>query len=65
MTAFADVGVASVGSARRIADQVVAPNDTPFGVGRHLRDAISARSMVANGRIHANAASLLLSAKEV
>ena len=40
-------------------------NDTPYSVGRHLRDAMSARLMVANERIHATDASLLLIAKEV
>jgi acyl-CoA dehydrogenase len=40
-------------------------NDTPFSVGRHLRDSMSARLMVANERIHATDASLLLIAKEV
>ena len=40
-------------------------NDTPFSVGRHLRDAMSAVLMVANERIHATNASLLLIAKEV
>jgi acyl-CoA dehydrogenase len=40
-------------------------NDTPFSVGRHLRDAMSARLMVANERMHATDASLLLIAKEV
>ncbi len=40
-------------------------NDTPFSVGRHLRDAMSARLMVANERIHATDASLLLIAKKV
>lgn len=40
-------------------------NDTPFSVGRHLRDAMSARLMVANERIHATDANLLLIAKEV
>jgi acyl-CoA dehydrogenase len=40
-------------------------NDTPFSVGRHLRDAMSARLMVANERIHATDATLLLIAKEV
>ena len=34
-------------------------NDSPFGVGRHLRDALSARLMVANERIHAVDAGLL------
>jgi acyl-CoA dehydrogenase len=40
-------------------------NDTPFSVGRHLRDSMSARLMVANERIHATDASLLLIAKNV
>ncbi len=40
-------------------------NDSPFGVGRQLRDALSARLMVANERIHATDAGLLLIAKEV
>jgi acyl-CoA dehydrogenase len=40
-------------------------NDTPYSVGRHLRDAMSARLMIANERIHNTDASLLLIAKEV
>ena len=40
-------------------------NDSPFGVGRQLRDAMSARLMVANERIHAVDAGLLMIAKEV
>ncbi len=40
-------------------------NDSPFGVGRHLRDALSARLMVANERIHSIDAGLLLIAKEL
>jgi acyl-CoA dehydrogenase len=40
-------------------------NDSPYSIGRHLRDAMSARLMVANERIHATDASLLLIAKEV
>jgi acyl-CoA dehydrogenase len=40
-------------------------NDSPFGVGRQLRDALSARLMVANERIHSIDAGLLLIAKEV
>jgi acyl-CoA dehydrogenase len=39
-------------------------NDSPYGVGRHLRDALSARLMVANERIHAVDAGLLLISKE-
>jgi acyl-CoA dehydrogenase len=40
-------------------------NDSPFGVGRHLRDALSARLMVANERIHATDAGLLMISKEI
>ena len=40
-------------------------NDTPFSIGRHMRDAMSASLMVANERIHQTNASLLLIAKEV
>jgi acyl-CoA dehydrogenase len=35
-------------------------NDTPFSVGRHLRDALSGALMIANERIHATNAGLLL-----
>jgi acyl-CoA dehydrogenase len=40
-------------------------NGTPFSIGRHLRDAMSASLMVANERIHERNAALLLIAKEV
>ncbi len=40
-------------------------NDSPFSVGRHLRDALSGPLMVANERIHQTNASLLLVAKDV
>jgi acyl-CoA dehydrogenase len=40
-------------------------NDSPFSIGRHLRDSMSAVLMVANERIHETNASLLLIAKEV
>jgi acyl-CoA dehydrogenase len=40
-------------------------NDSPFSIGRHLRDSMSACLMVANDRIHQTNASLLLIAKEV
>jgi acyl-CoA dehydrogenase len=40
-------------------------NDSPFAIGRHLRDALSARLMVANARIHEVDAGLLLIAKDV
>jgi len=40
-------------------------NDSPYSVGRHLRDAMSAVLMVANDRLHTTNASLLLIAKDV
>ena len=40
-------------------------NDTPFSVGRHLRDSMSAALMIANERIHHTNAGLLLIAKEI
>jgi acyl-CoA dehydrogenase len=40
-------------------------NDTPFSVGRHLRDTMSAPLMIANERIHNTNARLLLIAKEI
>ena len=40
-------------------------NDSPYGVGRQLRDSLSARLMVANERIHAVDAGLLMVAKDV
>jgi acyl-CoA dehydrogenase len=40
-------------------------NDSPYGVGRQLRDSLSARLMVANERIRTVDASLLMIAKEV
>ena len=40
-------------------------NDTPFSVGRHLRDTLSAPLMIANERMHETNAGLLLIAKEV
>jgi acyl-CoA dehydrogenase len=40
-------------------------NDTPFSVGRHLRDTMSAALMIANERIHETDARLLLVAKEI
>jgi acyl-CoA dehydrogenase len=40
-------------------------NDTPFSIGRHLRDTMSASLMIANERIHMTNAGLLLIAKDV
>jgi acyl-CoA dehydrogenase len=39
-------------------------NDSPYSVGRQIRDVLSAALMVSNDRIHATNASLLLIAKE-
>jgi acyl-CoA dehydrogenase len=39
-------------------------NDTPFSLGRHLRDAHSAALMVNNDRILANTGSLLMALRE-
>jgi acyl-CoA dehydrogenase len=40
-------------------------NDTPYSVGRQVRDALSAALMVSNDRIHAADAGMLLVAKDV
>ena len=40
-------------------------NDTPFSIGRNLRDSLSGSLMVANERIHDTNAGLLLVAKDV
>jgi acyl-CoA dehydrogenase len=40
-------------------------NDTPFSVGRHLRDSMSASLMIANERLYTTNASLLLIAKDI
>ena len=40
-------------------------NDTPYSVGRHLRDSMSAAVMIANERIHQTNAAMLLVAKDV
>jgi acyl-CoA dehydrogenase len=39
-------------------------NDTPFSVGRHYRDVLSAALMVSNGRITGKSASMLLVYKD-
>ena len=40
-------------------------NDTPFSVGRHLRDTMSGALMIANERIHQTNAGLLMITKEI
>ncbi|MGZ6640341.1 MAG: acyl-CoA dehydrogenase family protein [Solirubrobacteraceae bacterium] len=52
-------------AALRIAGIAGFRNDTPYSVGRHLRDALSASLMIANERIHATNAGLLLISKGV
>jgi acyl-CoA dehydrogenase len=39
-------------------------NDTPFSIGRQLRDTMSGALMIANERIHQTNAALLLVAKD-
>jgi acyl-CoA dehydrogenase len=39
-------------------------NDSPFSLGRHYRDLLSASLMIANDRINAKSASMLLVFKE-
>ena len=39
-------------------------NDTPYSLGRHLRDAYSAALMVNNDRILANTAQLVLALRD-
>ena len=39
-------------------------NDTPFSLGRHYRDALSAALMISNDRIAAQSANLLLVFKD-
>ena len=40
-------------------------NDTPYSIGRALRDVLSAPLMVANDRIHETNAGLLLITKDI
>jgi acyl-CoA dehydrogenase len=47
-------------TAARICGMAGYKNDTPFSIGRHLRDSLSAALMIANERIHATNAGLLL-----
>jgi acyl-CoA dehydrogenase len=50
--------------AMNVAGIVGFKNDTPFSVGRHVRDAMSASLMIANDRIHQTNAGRLLIAKD-
>jgi acyl-CoA dehydrogenase len=69
---FNNLKLAASEQAPRICSQVLEvigiaayKNDSPYGVGRQLRDSLSARLMVANERIHATDAGVLMIAKEV
>ena len=69
---FNDLKISSSEQAPRICQDAMGvcgivgfKNDSPYSVGRHLRDAMSAVLMVANERLHRTNASLLLVAKEV
>src|SRR5262249_38942279 len=50
--------------ALRVSGVVGYKNGTPYSVGRHLRDSLSAALMIANDRIHATNAALLLVYRE-
>ena len=56
--------VALVHAALQICGIAGYKNDTPYSLGRHLRDAHSAALMVSNDRIYAKNASMLLVHKE-
>jgi acyl-CoA dehydrogenase len=63
--AAADAAPRICQGAMSVAGIMAYKNDTPFSIGRHLRDTMSACLMVANERIHQTNASLLLIAKDV
>jgi acyl-CoA dehydrogenase len=69
---FNNLKIAASGQAPRVCQSALGvcgivgfKNDTPFSVGRHLRDTMSACLMIANERIHQTNAGLLLIAKDV
>ena len=63
-TASSQMVVQIVGEALLVAGLAAYRNDTPFSLGRHLRDAHSAALMVSNDRILANTAQLVLALRE-
>jgi acyl-CoA dehydrogenase len=63
-TASSQMAVQIVGQAMLVAGLSAYRNDTPFSLGRHLRDAHSAALMVNNDRILANTAQLVLALRD-
>ena len=63
-TASSQMAVEIVGQAMLVAGLAAYRNDTPFSLGRHLRDAHSAALMVNNDRILANTAQLVLALRD-
>ena len=63
-TASSQMAVQIVGQAMLVAGLAAYRNDTPFSLGRHLRDAHSAALMVNNDRILANTAQLVLALRD-
>lgn len=63
-TASSQMAVQIVGQALLVAGLAAYRNDTPFSLGRHLRDAHSAALMVNNDRILANTAQLVLAMRD-
>jgi acyl-CoA dehydrogenase len=63
-TASSQMVVQIVGQALLVAGLAAYRNDTPFSLGRHLRDAHSAALMVNNDRILANTAQLVLALRD-
>jgi acyl-CoA dehydrogenase len=59
-TASSQMAVQIVNQAMLVAGLAAYRNDTPYTLGRHLRDAHSAALMVNNDRILANTAKLVL-----
>jgi acyl-CoA dehydrogenase len=58
-TASSTLAVQVIGQAMLVAGLAGYRNDSPFSLGRHLRDAHSAALMVSNDRITGNSAALL------
>jgi acyl-CoA dehydrogenase len=63
-TASSQMAVQIVGQALLVAGLAGYRNDSPFSLGRHLRDAHSAALMVNNDRILANTAQLVLALRD-
>ena len=63
-TASSQMAVQIVGQAMLVAGLSAYRNDTPYSLGRHLRDAHSAALMVNNDRILANTAQLVLALRD-